>query len=282
MSVYRTIGPTLVLKSDNQSKANILNNQFESVFTKEDTSSIPDKRPSPNPEMPDIEVYWKGVHKLLKGLKSFKATGPDSIPAFILKAAVDQLAPILTQLYQTSLNTGQIPSDWREAWIVPVFKKGDRYKAANYRPVSLTSITCKLLEHIIHSNVMAHFDRFSILKDNQHGFRNRRSCETQLIVTIQEISSKLSKGQQVDVILLDFAKAPHSRLLYKLDYYGVRGQTNTWIKGFLNDRKQQVLLEGTHSNRADVLGGGGVPRHITEASTFEEFQTSLARQLVHA
>ena len=106
---------------------------------------------------------------------------------------------------------------------------------------------------------MAHFDRFSILKDNQHGFRKRRSCETQLIVTIQEIASKLSKGQQVDVILLDFAKAfdkvPHSRLLYKLDYYGVRGQTNTWIKGFLSDRKQQVLLEGTHSIRADVLSG---------------------------
>ena len=89
------------LKSDILSKANILNNQFESVFTKEDTSSLPDKEPSPHQEMPDITVIWKGVHKLLKGLKSFKATGPDSIPAFILKAAADQLAPILTILYQT-------------------------------------------------------------------------------------------------------------------------------------------------------------------------------------
>ena len=247
------------LKSDNQSKANILNSQFESAYTKEDTSSLPDKGPSPHPEMPDIAVNWKGVPKLLKGLKSFKATGPDSIPAFILKAAADQLSPILTRLYQTSFDTGQIPSDWREAWIVPVFKKGDRHKAANYRPVSLTSITCKLLEHIIHSNVMAHFDKYKILKDNQHGFRKRCSCETQLIVTIQEIAPKLSKGEQVDVILLHFAKAfdkvPHSRLLYKLDYYGVRGKTNTWIKAFLTDRKQQVLLEGTHSNRADVLSG---------------------------
>ena len=192
-------------------------------------------------------------------MTSFKATGPDSISAFILKATADQLAPILTQLYQTSLNTGQIPSDWREALIVPVFKKGDRHKAANYRSVSLTSITCKLLGHIIHSNVMAHFDRFSILKDNQYGFRKRRSFETQLIVTIQEIASKLSKGQQVDVILLDFDKAfdkvSHSRLLYKLDNYGVRGQTNTWVKGFLSKRKQQVLLEGTHSKLADVLSG---------------------------
>ena len=247
------------LKSDNLSKANILNNQFESVFTKEDTSSLPDKEPSPHPELPDITVNWKGVHKLLKVLKSFKATGPDSIPAFILKAAADQPVSILTILYQTSLDTGQIQTDWREAWVVPVFKKGDIHKAANYRPVSLTPITCKLLEHIIHSNVTTHFDRLNILKDNQHGFRKRRSRKTQLIVTIQEIASKLSKAEQVDVILLDFAKAfdkvPHSRLMYKLDYYGVRGQTNTWIKVFPSDRKQQVLLEGTHSSRADVLSG---------------------------
>ena len=263
------------LKSDNLSKANILNNQFESVFTKEDTSSLPDKGPSPHPEMPDITVNWKGVHKLLKGLKSFKATGP----AFILKAAADQLAPILTILYQTSLDTGQIPTDWREAWIVPVFKKGDRHKAANYRPVSLTSITCKLLEHIIHSNVMAHFDRFNIPKDNQHGFRKRRSCETQLMVTIQEIAPKLSKGEQVDVILLDFAKAfdkvPHSRLMYKLDYYGVRGQTNTWIKAFLSNRKQQVLLEGTHSSRARPLRGS--PRHSVGPTAFSRLHQRLAR-----
>ena len=133
------------LKSDSPSRANILNRQFESVFTKEDTSTMPDKGPSPHPDMPNIEVNWKGVHKLLKGLKTFKATGPDSIPAFILKAAADQLAPILTGLYQTSLNSGQVPADWKDAWIVPVFKKGDKHMPANYRPVSLTSIIVRAL-----------------------------------------------------------------------------------------------------------------------------------------
>ena len=103
-------------------------------------------------------------------------------------------------------------------------------KAASYTPVSLTSITCKLLEHIIHSNVMAHFDKHTILKDNQHGFRKRRSCETQLIVTIPETAPRLSKRNQEDIILLEFAKAfdkvPYSRLLYKLDFNGVRNQTS--------------------------------------------------------
>ena len=194
------------LKSGSTSKANIRNGQFVSVFTKEDTGPLPDKVPSPYPSIPSIEVNWKGVHKLLKGIKPFKASGPDSLPTFILKAASDQLAPTLARIYQTSLDTGKVPSDWRDAWIVSVFKKGDKHKATNCRPFSLTSITCKLLEHIIHSTVMTHFDSYDILKDHQHGFRKRRSCETQLTVTIQEIASRPSEGNRVDIILLDFAK----------------------------------------------------------------------------
>ena len=101
--------------------------------------------------VPDIKVNFKGFHKLMKGLKSFKPTGPDSIPSFVLKAAIDEFAPTLTRIYQTSLGTGQIPSDWKDAWTVSVFKKEDKHKAVNYRPVSLTSIAYKLLELIVHS-----------------------------------------------------------------------------------------------------------------------------------
>lgn len=139
-------------------------------------------------------------------------------------------------------------------WIVPVFKKGDKHKAANFCPVSLTSITCKLLEHIIHSNIMAHFDKYDILKDNQHCFRKRCLCKTQLTVTIQEIASRLSKGNQVDIVLLDFAKAfdkvPYSRLLYKLDFYGICNQTRNLIKSFLEYRKQEVVLDGSHLDQS--------------------------------
>ena len=106
---------------------------------------------------------------------------------------------------------------------------------------------------------MAYFDKHNILQDNQHGFRKRCSCETQLIVTIQEIASRLSKGNQVDIILLDFAKAPdkvpYSRLLYKLDFYGIRNQTSAWIQAFLENRKQEVVLDGSHSDQSDVLSG---------------------------
>ena len=158
------------------------------------------------------------------------------------------------------MDTGEIPDYWREAHIVPLFKKGDKHLASNYRPVSLTPVTCKILEHIVHSNIINHFLDNEILCDNQHGFRAKHSCETQLITTIQGIASKLHTGRdQVDVILLDFSKAfdkvPHRGILHKLDHYGVRGEALTWIQSFLGRRKQRVVLDGTTSSQADVISG---------------------------
>jgi len=96
----------------------------------------------------------------------------------------------------------------------------------------------------VHSNVMQHFDRYDVLSDNQHGFRKRRSCETQLLTTIQEVASNTAKGKQVDVILLDFAKAfdkvPHVRLLHKLDNYGVRGNIKRWIVIFIQQKAASI------------------------------------------
>ena len=203
--------------------------------------------------MDDIEVSEKGVLKLLQNLRQNKATGPDSIPAYILKIGAKELSPILTKIFQWSLDAGQVPSYWKDAMMVPIFKKGDKHQPANYRPISLTSITCKVLEHIIHSSVMKHLDRHHILSDAQHGFRKKRSCETQLLVTVHNIAKNLALGDQVDVILLDFSKAfdevPHQRLL-------------RWIQSFLTNRTQEVALEGTLSSSAPVLSGvpqGTVP-----------------------
>jgi hypothetical protein len=217
---------------------------------------MPDKGQSKYPSMKDIVINAKGVFKLLKDLNPHKATVPDCIPSFILKSAADDLAPILTQLYQYSQAEGEIPSDWRDAHIVPVFKKGEKHLPSNYRPISLASIVCKVLEHIIHSNIMSHFDQYNILIDKQHGFRRNRSCETQLVTTIQKIAQNLTSKGQVDVILFDSAKAfdkvPHRRLLHKLKFYGVDGTTLAWISSFLSSRKQ---LDGVKSSEKEVLSG---------------------------
>ena len=248
-----------LLRSDAETKAELLNNQFQSAYTREELSRVPDKGLSPHPPMKDIRIDNHGVHKLLRGLKPHKATGPDMVPARFLRDYAMELSNIISKLFQFSIDSGTIPNDWKTASIVPIFKKGEKHKPANYRPVSLTSICCKLLEHIVHSNIMDHYDQLNILTDKQHGFRSKRSCETQLIVTIQELAKSMSVGEQVDIVLLDFSKAfdkvPHRRLLHKLNYYGVRGHTINWIESFLSYRTQQVIIEGKTSTTADVLSG---------------------------
>ena len=128
-------------------------------------------------------------------------------------------------LYQASLDQGTVPQDWKEADIVPLFKKGDRSRAENYRPISLTSLSCKLLEHVVHSNIMTHFDNFDVLDDAQHGFRKKRSCISQLIITLDDFANTLKNKEQTDAILLDFSKAfdkvDHEGLLLKLEHYGI-------------------------------------------------------------
>eukprot|EP00794_Sanderia_malayensis_P017868 gene17868-19649_t len=103
-------------------------------------------------------------------------------------------------------------------------------------------------EHIISSHVMDHFTKYNILSDAQHGFRPKRSCESQLIITIHEIAQALDQGEQTDIILLDFQKAfdkvPHKRLLAKLDHYGIRGNLNAWVCSFLSNRSQRVIIGG--------------------------------------
>ena len=247
------------LISDAQGKANVLNEQFTSVFSKDDDTHTPDLGPSPHPSMRHVTVTQEGVLKLLQSLKPHKAAGPDEIHPRVLKELSIHLAPVLTDLFQRSLDSGQVPDDWKEANVAPAFKKGEKYKASNYRPISLTSVVCKLLEHIVASNMMAHLDNNHILYDLQHGFRAKRSTVTQLISLYDDLVSTRLNKVQTDVIIMDFAKAfdkvCHRLLGLKLDHYGIRNQEHTWIMNFLNGRSQTVVVEGRTSERAPVSSG---------------------------
>ena len=248
------------MHEDPKDKADILNRQYESVFTKEDTSApIPKPSGTPYPSMTDINIEEVGVRKLLHKVNPNKACGPDLITARILKDLASDIAPFLTSIYQKTIESGIIPEDWRYANVTALFKKGDRFKASNYRPVSLTCLCCKLQEHILTSNILKHLDTYNILTDCQHGFRARRSCETQLVTLAHELAQSMDKGKQQDMIILDFSKAfdkvPHQRLLSKLDFYGIRGTTHGWIKAFLTDRSQQVIVDGATSERVSVVSG---------------------------
>lgn len=197
--------------------------------------------------------------KLMYSLDPNKAPGPDGISPRVLKELAPEIAPILADIFRQSIETGQVPADWKEAFVTPIYKKGEHCDPSNYRPVSLTSVPCKLMEHIIVSQLMQHLEANSILCDQQHGFRKHRSCETQLLEFIDELTSSMELGHQTDVVVLDFAKAfdkvNHSLLLHKLHHYGVSDTTHAWISSFLNGRRQAVVVDGQKSDFIPVRSG---------------------------
>ena len=209
--------------------------------------------------MPDISITTTGTENLLKNLNPNKASGPDEISPKLLKELHHEIAPILTKLFKSSLHSGIVPDDWKSALVAPVYKKGPKCKPSNYRPISLTCIASKLMEHILVSNIMTHFDSNDILSPFQHGFRSKHSCETQLISFTQEIFDNLEDGKQTDLIIMDFSKAfdkvDHNLLIDKLFNLGVNLKAVSWIKSFLQNRNQSVVVEGKQSPSVPVMSG---------------------------
>ena len=177
--------------------------EFSSVFTQENTESIPWLGPAKE-NIGKINITVKGVTKILKSLKSHRASGPDRIPNRVLKEIAEEIAPAITALFTQSLEEGVIPEDWSNALITPVFKKGNVHSAANYRPVSLTCVLCKLLEHIVCSHVLTFMESNNLLTHLQHGFRKGHSCESQLIITMSDFFASFDSRIQTDVGVLDF------------------------------------------------------------------------------
>ena len=136
------------------------------------SDTIPDTSQDFATTMPEINISQNGLLKLLKNLKPSKAAGPDKLKPLLLRELREEITSIIKIIFDRSLQTGKLPADWLKANVMPAFKKGDKSLAANYRTISLTCILCKVLEHILPSNIVKHLDGQGILYNLQHGFRD--------------------------------------------------------------------------------------------------------------
>ena len=143
--------------------------------------------------------------------------------------------------------------------ICPIFKKGKKNEAGNYRPVSLTSVVCKIMESIIKESLVKYAEANKLIADCQHGFMRGRSCLTNLLESFEMWTRAVDEGYGLDIIYLDYKKAfdtvPHRRLLYKLKTYGITDKYIDWIKGFLASRKMRVTVNGSFSSWKDIFSG---------------------------
>ena len=250
------------LVTERKNLANILQTQFCSVFS---DPNYPDKSMPefdlPPITKPDVELVLTPelIEEAISEIKLDSAPGPDGMPAALLKRCAPSLSTPIHLLWSESMAEGSVPSYYKIGYVTPLFKKGSRCDAANYRPVTLTSHVVKIYERIVRKHMVEYLEFNSLLSDKQHGFRSNRSCLTQMLDHFDEIFTGLTQGNDTDSIYLDFAKAfdkvDTDLLLRKLERYGFHDQLIRWIKSFLTDREQVVVVNGVHSDSAKVLSG---------------------------
>ena len=261
-----TIGPLVATNgthtNDESEMAKILNSFFVSVFTAEESSVLPSSptvRTGGDVTISDIVISESDVMFAINKLKINKTPGPDRISPKVLKQVSSEISRPLAYIFNSSLRSGTVPQDWKLANVTPIFKKGSKAHPGNYRPISLTSVVCKMLETIIRDKIVKHLEQNNLISDSQHGFRNKRSCLTNLLDFFHDIINMFDETKSVDVIYLDFQKAfdkvPHKRLLDKLKIYGISGNTQRWIENWLTERKQRVVINGKESDWMNVTSG---------------------------
>ena len=243
--------------------------QYEKVFTTtkeehmiEDIEDFFKETPNVN-KIDNLTFDYTDVREAIDKLSANAASGPDGIPAILLKKCKNILSFPLTTMWQKSLKSGDIPDIYKLAFITPIHKPGSaRSSPENYRPVSLTSHIVKTFERVIKSSLQNFLEVTLALADEQHGFRQRRSCLSQLLNHYDEILRGLEEGHNVDTIFLDFSKAfdkvDKFILCGKIKRMGVFGKLGIWIHNFLSERTQIVLANGAKSSEA--RGTSGIPQ----------------------
>jgi len=244
-------------------KAELFNAQYSNVFTQDDGADLVLGMRPYAAELGDVSFTSEIVSNVIKHLPNKTSAGLDGLPAIFFKKCYASVVEPLRLLFETSFETSFVPQAWRDAVVIPVYKnKGNKSEVANYRPISLTPVVCRIMEAIIKSSILNHLARNRLISSSQHGFLTNRSTQTNLLSCLNNWVELLDQRSCVDVLYLDIAKAfdtvSHRKLLFKLGKYGISGRLLLWIKSFLSNRRQCVKINSTCSDFSVV--GSGVPQ----------------------
>ena len=258
-----------VLENDIANIVNHLNEYFASIGSHVSTNSSasnPDVSctkerfsATPSHSFKFSEISEDFVLNELQNLQTNKATGLDTISAQLLKVAAPAIYKQLTYLFNLTLKTGKIPSDWKEAKVSPIYKGGDRTDKNNYRPISVISVVMKILERAVHDQLQTYLMEHNMLSAQQSGFRKGHSTDTVLTFFYDYLLKQMDVGNLTGVVFLDFRKAfdsvNHELLLQKLQTFGVQGIELAWFKDYLDKRKQKTVIGEAESNWSTILSG---------------------------
>ena len=216
-------------------------------------------RPNNDPKIDGVFFDNIDVILAIDDIPNGASPGPDGVPPCLLKKSKVYISRMLVKIYQSSFETGAIPDILKLALVSPIHKGGSRADPAQYRPISLTSHIIKVLERMLRKDLIRYLEFHEKMDKNQHGSRGKRSCLSQLLEHHLEILDMLEKGENVDLVYLDFAKAfdkcDIDLLLHKVKALGITGKLGRWINSFLKGRKQHILVNGVKSKESDVVSG---------------------------
>ena len=231
---------------------------------------------------PFVEVELENA---LSNLSKYKSPGPDKVTNEMLQNLGTKAKGKLLGLFNNSWTTGKVPQIWREADMVPVYKKGkDKTKASSYRPISLTSCIGKLMERMINARLMWHLEKNKLISPEQAGFRAHRSTEDQVTYISQKIEDAFQDKKHTLAVWIDmekaFDKVWNDGLRLKLKQNKVKGHMYQWISQYLNNRKARVHVDGAYSRKKTLRQG--VPQGgVLSPTLFLIYINDILKELPH-
>jgi hypothetical protein len=259
-----TIGPLRTpdgsLTTDPVRKAELLKTVFSTAFTKDNGLLPPGSLNSINQNKLSTILFTPSlVKRVIRQLNGKAKGGPDDIPPLFFKQCCNQLSSPMAFVFNQCMNQGYLPPVWLQAFITPIFKKGDKTDPTNYRPIALTCTMCKIMETVIKDQILDFLLRNKLISKHQHGFMRHHSTATNLLECTHDWFVGLSNSNNIDVIYVDFSKAfdsiVFSKLLSKLEQCGITGTLLKWLSGFLHGRTHRVVIENCFSSFTDVASG---------------------------